>query len=348
MTPSNNTTLADIAAQAGVSKSTVSLALRGDKRITEATRIRVIQTANDLNYRPDPLVARLAARRWKATRHTTNVALIFNKPIYNPTNPEQGRDHALLIDGINNTAKLLGYDVEQFALKDRPIDKSLLRTLLVRNVKGIIICRIVDSKPLMTLDWSGFSVVRCLASTTLSIPFDHIDGNPFESVASAYKIALEKGYKRIAFATFDEPESQDERMRQAAYTFFSSLNPIDAKVPIFRALPSKTKTDHFSEQPFIDWIKRHRPDCLIGMNGIFSWWLQKNGYYQPRDIGFIALIDSSERLNLSRFEINYEKIGQLAMKTLDSSIRMNQCGPVDFPKSIFIDPIWRSGSTLRT
>ena len=56
-------TIEDVAAAAGVSVATVSRALRGLPNVAPATRERVAQIAEQLNYRPDPAASRLAAGR---------------------------------------------------------------------------------------------------------------------------------------------------------------------------------------------------------------------------------------------------------------------------------------------
>jgi len=53
--------LRDIAEEAGVSRMTVSLALRDTARIPPATRQRVREIADRLGYRPDPRVRRAMA-----------------------------------------------------------------------------------------------------------------------------------------------------------------------------------------------------------------------------------------------------------------------------------------------
>jgi LacI family transcriptional regulator, galactose operon repressor len=56
-------TISDVAAQAGVHRSTVSLALRGDPRITEDTRRRIEAAARDLGYVPNLMARGLATKR---------------------------------------------------------------------------------------------------------------------------------------------------------------------------------------------------------------------------------------------------------------------------------------------
>src|SRR3954464_3013636 len=49
-------TLQDIALRAGVSKMTVSLALRGHPHAAAATRDRLRKLAHEMGYRPNPLI----------------------------------------------------------------------------------------------------------------------------------------------------------------------------------------------------------------------------------------------------------------------------------------------------
>jgi LacI family transcriptional regulator, repressor for deo operon, udp, cdd, tsx, nupC, and nupG len=61
--PTRRLTIKDVAIAAGVSVATVSRALRGLPNVTAATRQRVQDAADRLDYLPDPAAARLAAGR---------------------------------------------------------------------------------------------------------------------------------------------------------------------------------------------------------------------------------------------------------------------------------------------
>ncbi|QHC67796.1 substrate-binding domain-containing protein [Rathayibacter sp. VKM Ac-2759] len=56
-------TIRDVAADAGVARSTVSYVLSGNKKLPEATRMRVLESVARLGYRPDPMARALALRR---------------------------------------------------------------------------------------------------------------------------------------------------------------------------------------------------------------------------------------------------------------------------------------------
>lgn len=56
-------TIRDVAADAGVARSTVSYVLSGKKKLPDATRERVLASVTKLGYRPDPAARALALRR---------------------------------------------------------------------------------------------------------------------------------------------------------------------------------------------------------------------------------------------------------------------------------------------
>ena len=56
-------TIAEVAARAGVSKTTVSHVLSGNRPVAAATRVRVERAVRDLGYRPDHLARSLRTQR---------------------------------------------------------------------------------------------------------------------------------------------------------------------------------------------------------------------------------------------------------------------------------------------
>jgi len=56
-------TMQDVAKEAGVDKATVSRVLKGDHRISERTRVKVIEAVRRLNYRPDRNAKNLSTKK---------------------------------------------------------------------------------------------------------------------------------------------------------------------------------------------------------------------------------------------------------------------------------------------
>ncbi|MFA6287014.1 MAG: LacI family DNA-binding transcriptional regulator [Opitutaceae bacterium] len=128
-------TFLDIAREAGVDKSTVSLALSGHPRISVATRERVRAVAERLGYAPDPALSSLAAARWQGRRDHKGLVLAFVCDDMRTAEPELRAYFA----GVKRQATLLGYGVEGFSLADYPSATALLRVVRQRNLRGMVI-----------------------------------------------------------------------------------------------------------------------------------------------------------------------------------------------------------------
>ena len=75
--PARRPTIIDVAARAGVSKSLVSLAMRGDPRVAESSRLRIEEAVRELGYRTN-----WAARSLSTLRSGTVGVLVAD--LHNP------------------------------------------------------------------------------------------------------------------------------------------------------------------------------------------------------------------------------------------------------------------------
>ncbi len=69
-------TIDDVARQAGVSRTTVSHALSGNRPVSAATRIRILAAAEDLHYQPNAAASSLRAGRTQ----TIGLSLLLDTP----------------------------------------------------------------------------------------------------------------------------------------------------------------------------------------------------------------------------------------------------------------------------
>ncbi len=176
----------DIAAAAGVSHPTVSRALRGQGRMSEATRARILSIAQEMGYTPN-LVA-----RGLVTQRTHSVGLVVTD-VRDPF-------HSEIIRGVEAVVRAHGYSLFLASTTADPDQElEVVRSFIGRNVDGIIIASSqVGDRYGEILDELGMPIVLINS---------HAEGNNIHAVrhddyagASAVMAhLLDQGFRRIAF-----------------------------------------------------------------------------------------------------------------------------------------------------
>lgn len=156
-------TIHDVAARAGVSKSLVSLALRGSPKVSQASRTAIEQAAAELGYRPNATARSLADRRSRTIG--INMAELDN-PIF----PQ-------MLSGAHAVIRQRGYNTMLVSgERDPEVEFGELAKLLEFQIEGLI---------LISHRMSG-STVRSLAAEvpTVVLTLRDITGPGIDSVTS--------------------------------------------------------------------------------------------------------------------------------------------------------------------
>lgn len=138
MPQKQNLTIDDIARDLGVSKTTVSRAISGKGRISDATRSKVMAYVEKCNYRPS------AAAKGLAESRTYNLALVLPKSFIRMDLPHVRHS----MNAICEEAFLWDYNIV-ICLSTEAFPESLLRTLDNRKVDGVILSRTVEGDALV-------------------------------------------------------------------------------------------------------------------------------------------------------------------------------------------------------
>ncbi len=128
--------LDDIAKELGVSKSTVSRAMSGKGRISEATKLRVMECIKEHNYRPNVIAKSLASSK------TFNIGVVL--PADKDLSEIPFFQSCLL--GVCEVTSALDYDVVVITAKSNDISQ-LERLIDNRKVDGVILTRSVLHDP---------------------------------------------------------------------------------------------------------------------------------------------------------------------------------------------------------
>ena len=126
MTSQNNVTIHDIAKELQINSSTVSRALNNSSRVTQKTKNRILEKANDMGYQRNLLASNLRKNK------TNTIGVIV---------PRISRYFfSSAIAGIEEAAYEMGYRVIICqSLEQLEREKNLIETLVANRVDGIIL-----------------------------------------------------------------------------------------------------------------------------------------------------------------------------------------------------------------
>ena len=118
---SKNITIYDVAREAGVSLATVSRVINGSNVVKPATRDRVMEAIQRLDFKPNQIA------RGLATSKTTTIAIVFPQSLF-----AHVKD---MIGGIGDTSRRLDYNVSIYTT-DEIGDGSPIETVIEKVVKS--------------------------------------------------------------------------------------------------------------------------------------------------------------------------------------------------------------------
>lgn len=201
MMATRRVTINDIADHVGVSRSTVSLVLRGDKRISPATREKVQAAIRSLGYTYNRSAANLRSQTSQA------IGLVVS----DLTNPF----FAEMTTAVERAVHADGYLVYLAQSGDDPVHQhELVASMLEYGVAGLIICPAINSRAETFDRLHAQGVPACL--TVRAWPDDRFDfsgPNFFRAGQMATEALLERGHNRIAFLGGERGNpSHDDRL----------------------------------------------------------------------------------------------------------------------------------------
>lgn len=333
--------LRDIAKIVGLSHVAVSLALRDSPRISLEKRQAVKVAAEKLGYRPDPMLASLAAYRQGKRGSSIRACLAWINQWPDAEALRNFKEFDRYWLGAQEAAERLGYHLEEFRWSLGKSGRRLQTILETRGVCGLIIPPHGTGMDLPEFDWSRFSIVRFGASVQ-NLPAHSITSDQSHCSRLAYEKAIEYGYRRIAYLS-------DERFEQNTRGHFREgfLNAQEEMSPTSRRLktlvfPAESKQ---RTAEFVRWCKSQKPDAIIStMTGIRPL-LDAAGLKVPEDIG-VATTSVLDGHFDAGADQNSHEIGRVAVSTLAGLILENERGLPRYQRRILVQGRWVDGSSL--
>jgi DNA-binding LacI/PurR family transcriptional regulator len=190
-------TIHDVASRAGVSKSLVSLALRGSPKVSDASRDAILAAAAELGYRTNAAARSLADRRSRAVG-----VLILD--LHNPVFAE-------ILDGVETEVRAHGYSTMLVTGGTDPvIERAELDKLLEFQVEGLIlISHRLEASALRAFADEVPTVVVTRRDMT-SPRMDTVSNDDVAGASLAVRHLVDLGHRRITHLSGgDNPISRD-------------------------------------------------------------------------------------------------------------------------------------------
>jgi DNA-binding LacI/PurR family transcriptional regulator len=186
-------TISDVAARAGVAKSTVSHTLSGKRPISEETRQRIQQAIDELGYRPDPVAQRLAGGRSRT--------IGFAYPLY------ESQIAALGMEFITSASRIINEAQYAFLLLTHLRDTAANLEHFVQSglVDGFILMQIQLQDPRVEmLRRSGLPFVM-VGRREENRGLAYVDVDVESAMAQCVALLAEQGHRALAYLHQHDP-----------------------------------------------------------------------------------------------------------------------------------------------
>ncbi len=338
--PQRQVTLRDIAKELGISHVTVSLALRDHPRISEATRQRVKQKAEEMGYHPDPMLSALSHYRLTSKEKPIQATLAWINPLQNPDKLLQHEEFSLYWNGAEQIAHQLGFKLEEFRTEDLSLPRmnDIFKT---RNIRGLLIAPLswqTTSIDWTKFPWQNYAAVRFGRSST-GPRLNCVTSAQETNTMMAFEQVLNKGYKRIGFCGAGTPR----RMFSAGYLRAQQLLPKNQQLPI--AYFQQDSTPDEQRALAKKWIAKNQPDAIITDDRNLPEFLNDLGYRVPEEIGLVTTSIHDTQIDAGVDQIP-EEIGRAAVRMLIAQINEHQFGIPEIRAQMLVEGRWVDGSML--
>ncbi len=334
-------TLRTLAKSLGLSRTTVSEALRGSACVKPATAERIRQAAKAAGYEPNPLagavMSELRRSRGNAFRGVL-AAVSFTEPQQPTRSTAFNRE---FLRGATERAGALGFKIETFNIAgDSGVSIVRLNQILQsRGIQGILLMPVWEAPDFSALEWSRY--VGVYADYMIERPALHaICADHHRSLITALHQVTGRGYRRVGLVM---QRRQDERLQyrwQGAFLGYQQNNPDCGQIPPLIA-------DDIHETVFADWFKKHQPDVVLAEDPQILDWMSAHGAKIPDTHGFVSLNLLQMTTPCAGLDQQPALIGRQAAECLISRLHRNERGASTTGSLTTLPAQWVEGPTLR-
>lgn len=335
-----------IAREADVAASTVSRALRGDPRISSATRERIQAIVQARGYRPNPLVSALMTQLRDGRPPAAKCNLAWLDFFADPAEWQRDPVQRAFFHGALSRANALGYSLTRLFVGGRNADR-VTRVLQSRGVAGLLFPNFDAGGGLAAKLPVHVERFTCVGvGTRYEEPFLHYSSDDqYESSRLAVQKLWALGYRRIGYVG----DPRIERIVNGRFYagFHATLQTEFNAEPLPPLI-----TDEDGKAPA--WIRTRRVEAIVSANRRLYSVLRDSRLRLPEDIALAHLnVEDAEGVNgaapgeIAGIKQDNVGVGANAVDLLVSLLYHNEVGLPRHPRGMQVQGAWVDGATVR-
>ncbi|MBS0664384.1 MAG: LacI family DNA-binding transcriptional regulator [Verrucomicrobia bacterium] len=333
-------TLRSLAKELGLSRTTLSDALRGSPRVKAETVARVRAAAKAAGYERNPLTGAVMSQLRRSRGQQFRGVLAVVEIIQTPQTPFAVRYNESLAAGIASRADDLGFKVERFVVGPNGVTLSRLDTILhTRGIQGLILLPAVGFPDLGELSWHRYTAVY--ADYFIDHPPLHcVCSDHYRSMIALLRELHARGYRRPGL--FMEI-ALDERLQ---FRWEGAFLALQKYLPDITQIPALQVREVTREQ-FTAWFKKYNPDVVMGHFPVAMEWMKAAGAKLPKTHGFVCLNSLRTEGDCASVDLRSGLLGARSAELVIGQLLHNEFGVPEQPSLTTIPAKLIDGPTLR-
>jgi len=331
-----------IAKLSGVSKMTVSRAMREGTSVDPELRVKIREIARKLGYQPDSRISEVmrAVRKAQTSSYRETLAFIWTHRLADED--QRGPSFQEEFDGAMRRAQHLGYRLDVFRAQDEEHHgNSLSHILTTRSIRGVLIAPPgqAEMAPELELDWKQFSCVL-LGPGFANLDLPRVQHDDYAGCVMALGNLERLHHRRIGLIL---PRAMDElsaRLVRSAFTSFHPLGPKEAEKLIYSDGKNETKA-------LKPWLAQAKAEVILARLEDDFPQLEQLRRQAPKGTLFAALNWDKSRPEVAGIDQHRAIIGEQALDLLLLRLQGEQAGLDPLAPSIKVPGSWRDGAMLR-
>lgn len=334
-------TLRTLARELGLSRTTVSDALRGSPRVKPETVERVRAAAKAAGYDRNPLAGAVMSflRRSCGQKFRGVLGVLEIVSAEQSLNAQRYND--AVFDGVSAKAEQLGFKVDRFQIGATGLKLSRLDSILqTRGINGLIVLPAAGFPDLTGLSWSRYTAVY-VDYFVDSPPMHCVCSDHYRSMIGLLRELHARGFRRPGL--FIE-QSLDERLHfrwEGAFLALQHYVPEISKVPILR--PERVTPEVFQQ-----WFEEYQPDVVLGHFPDAVGWMKRSGAKIPRTHSFVCLNSLRTQGECAALDFQAPQLGARAAELVTGHLMHSEFGIPKQPSLTTIPARLLEGPTLRS